>query len=56
MARSSIGSGRQPLKLAEAGSIPARVTDNDQVVELVDTRRSERRALWAWEFDSPLGH
>jgi hypothetical protein len=29
---------------------------NDQVVELVDTRRSERRAPEAWEFDSPLGH
>ena len=28
MARSSIGSGREPLKLADAGSIPARVTDN----------------------------
>ncbi len=23
-------------------------------MELVDIRRSERRALWAWEFDSPL--
>ena len=40
----------------KAGSIPARVTDNSQVVELVYTRRSERRALAAWEFDSPLGH
>jgi hypothetical protein len=28
----------------------------DQVVEQVDTRRSERRASLAWEFDSPLGH
>jgi hypothetical protein len=28
----------------------------DQVVKLADTRRSERRALRAWEFDSPLGH
>ena len=28
-----------------------------QVVQLVDTRRSERRAPHgAWEFDSPLGH
>ena len=23
---------------------------------MADTRRSERRALKAWEFDSPLGH
>ena len=28
----------------------------DQVVEPADTRRSERRAFAAWEFDSPLGH
>src|ERR1700730_3058028 len=28
----------------------------DQGVELADTRCSERRALAAWEFDSPLGH
>ena len=28
----------------------------DQVVKLADTRRSDRRALRAWEFDSPLGH
>ena len=41
----------------KAGSIPARVTRNsDQVVESADTRRSERRALGAWEFKSPLGH
>jgi hypothetical protein len=40
----------------EAGSTPARAAEHDQVVELVDTRRSERRALKAWEFDSPLGH
>ena len=42
----------------EMGSIPIRVTKekNDQVMELVDIRRSERRALVAWEFDSPLGH
>lgn len=25
-------------------------------LELVDTRRSERRALEAWEFESPLGY
>jgi hypothetical protein len=29
----------------DAGSIPARVTSNSQVVELGYTRRSERRAL-----------
>ena len=41
----------------KAGSIPARAAEqHDQVVELADTRRSERRALEAWEFDSPLGH
>ena len=43
----------------DAGSSPARVTDageHDQVMELVDIRRSERRALAACEFESPLGH
>ena len=30
----------------DAGSIPARVTNNSQVVELGYTRRSERRALF----------
>lgn len=42
MARSSIGRTVAP-QAAEAGSIPARVT-YDQVVQLADTRRSERRA------------
>ncbi len=41
---------------ADAGSIPVHVTGFGEVVELVDTRRSERRALAAWEFDSPLRH
>ncbi len=40
----------------EAGSIPARAAEHDQVAQLVDARRSERRALRDWEFDSPLGH
>src|SRR5271165_6787378 len=31
----------------EAGSIPARAAEHDHVVELADTRRSERRALEA---------
>jgi hypothetical protein len=38
------------------GSIPIRVTEFGEVVELVDTRRSEGRALEAWEFESPLRH
>ena len=54
MARSSIGIGRQPLKLERPGSIPARAAEHDQVAQLVDARRSERRALRAWEFESPL--
>ena len=44
MARSSNGRMRDPHS-RDAGSIPARVTDNSQVVELGYTRRSERRAL-----------
>ena len=32
---------------AKAGSTPARATENDHVVELADTRRSDRRALAA---------
>ena len=41
---------------AVPGSIPARAAEHDHVVELADTRRSERRALEAWEFNSPHGH
>ncbi len=56
-ARSSIGSGRQPLKLERRVRFPhgslARACRPSG--ELVDTRRSERRAVEAWEFDSPLG-
>ena len=44
LARSSNGRMRDPHS-RDAGSIPARVTDNSQVVELGYTRRSERRAL-----------
>lgn len=45
MARSSIGTGHRPLKPERLGSTPARVADEkDQVVELADTRCSERRA------------
>ena len=48
MARCDVGICSQPLKLALAGSIPVRVTpQNHDVVELVDTRRSERRAIKA---------
>ena len=56
MARSSIGTGRQPLKLERRVRFPHGLLKHDQVVQLVDTRRSERRARKAWEFDSPLGH
>ena len=45
MARSSNGRMRDPHS-RDAGSMPARVTDNSQVVELGYTRRSERRALF----------
>ena len=43
-ARSSNGRMRDPHS-RDAGSIPARVTEHGQVVELGYTRRSERRAL-----------
>ena len=43
-ARSSIGSGRQPLTLEGRVRFPHGSLDHDQVVELADTRRSERRA------------
>ena len=43
MARSSNGRMRDPHS-RDAGSIPARVTEHSQVVELGYTRRSERRA------------
>jgi hypothetical protein len=44
MARSSNGRMRDPHS-RDAGSIPARVAEYSQVVELGYTRRSERRAL-----------
>ena len=47
-ARSSIGSGRQPLTLQRRVRFPhgslSTLEEHDQVVQLVDTRRSERRA------------
>jgi hypothetical protein len=43
MARSSNRRMREPQS-RDAGSIPARVTEYSQVVELGYTRRSERRA------------
>ena len=49
-------SSRDPLKVEIVGSNPTWVTQRSQVVELVDTRRTERRAPRAWEFDSPLGY
>ena len=54
-ARSSNGSGCETLNLAIAGSTPVRAAYGE-VVESVDTQRSDRRALEAWEFDSPLRH
>ena len=48
MARCDVGICSQPLKLAFTGSIPVRVTPhNHDVVEQVDTRCSERRAIKA---------
>ena len=38
----------------KAGSIPARATEHDQVVELVDARRSERRAARLGSSTLPL--
>lgn len=32
------------------------VAEHGEVVKLVDTRRSDRRAPRAWEFESPLRH
>src|SRR5579872_5335361 len=47
-ARSSIGSGQQPLTLQRRVQFPhgslSTIDVHDQVVQLVDTRRSERRA------------
>jgi hypothetical protein len=58
-ARSSIGSGQQPLTLQRRVQFPhGSFGTTDQVVQLVDTRRSERRAcsglgvrLSPWSFD-----
>ncbi len=48
MARCDVGICSQPLKLAFTGSIPVRVTPHyHDVVEQVDTRCSERRAIKA---------
>ena len=48
---------RTPASQAgKAGSIPARVTDMAKWWNWQNTRRSERRAFMAWEFESPLGH
>ena len=60
-ARSSIGSGHQPLKLEGRvrfphGSLMAKWCNWRAPTEGWSARRSERRALAAWEFESPLGH
>ena len=44
MARSSIGIGYQTLNLVRRVRFPHGLLEHDQVAELVDTRRSERRA------------
>ena len=50
--------GSNPVRATHDDRQPT--TDNLQLTtkwwNLVDTRRSERRAFAAWEFDSPLGH
>ena len=60
-ARSSIGSGHQPLKLEGRvrfphGSLMAKWCNWRAPTEGWSARRSERRAFMAWEFESPLGH
>ena len=56
LARSSNGSGYETLILRDTGSTPVRAAYDGEVVESVDTRRSECRALAACEFDSRLRH
>src|SRR5262249_8265760 len=53
-ARSSIGERTPAPQAGRMGSIPIRAIWPSGGT--VDTRRSERRAEEAWEFDSPLGH
>ena len=52
MARWSSGRMRDPQSRG-MGSIPIRATEHGQVVELADTRRSERRATY-WRGSSSL--
>ncbi len=54
MARSSIGTGHRSLKPERPGSIPARATAYDRVAQLVDARRSERRAARHGSSSLPL--
>ena len=59
MARSSSGQGCETLILATWVRFPygsLTTIQHSQVAELVDTRRSERRARKACEFDSRLGY
>ncbi len=53
-ARWSTGSRTPAPQAGRMGSIPIRATWPSG--GMADTRRSERRAFTAWEFDSPLGH
>ena len=55
MARSSIGQGLQSLELERWVRFPYGLLTIAKWWNLADTRRSERRAPQAWEFDSPLG-
>ena len=56
-ARSSIGSGRQPLTLEGRVQFPHGSLDHaDQVVEWQTRDAQNVVPSMAWEFDSPLGH
>jgi hypothetical protein len=52
--RGAAWSARHQVTVEVMDSTPARRTGPSGGT--VDTRRSERRAQEAWEFDSPLGH
>jgi hypothetical protein len=53
--RSSIGQGRQPLKLERRVRFPHGPLFDAPGGGMVDARASEARAPEAWEFDSPPG-
>jgi hypothetical protein len=53
--RSSIGQGRQPLKLERRVRFPHGPLFDSPGGGMADARASEARALEAWEFESPSG-